>query len=406
MAASKRPRLGDALIRSGLLTSERLDYALAQQKKTNERLGQVLIKLNPLADENLREALAVQLDIPYMNLDSLTLNKKTSAKSSTAATQAPQPRTVRRWAKRSRYLSSPRSGRSSKTEPLDRPARDGRDRVTRSNHARAGSVVRDGQSRHPRTGPSFGAGGNAQSSSPKCPPTPERANTRTSTGKTKTADVIVRTLLTLAIQHRASDIHIEMLGEPLEIRYESTASWNSSISADLKRPATRAREVVSRLKILGKLDIAEKRRPQDGSFRVKVERRGARRRGSANLHRAGLLRRKHGRPRPQSFQCPHITRAAATSGTGRREAPAVARASAGIILVTCPTGSGKSTTLYASLMTVYRPTALQPSSPPRIQSSPSAINSANRRSTRRSATRSPTICSRSTSTRSRSDHGR
>ena len=87
----------------------------------------------------------------------------------------------------------------------------------------------------------------------------------------KGADVIVQRLLALAIEQRCSDIHIETLSNRIGIRFRIDGLLQAPQLGELE-PACNSlgREMVSRFKILAKLDIAERRRPQDGSFRVRL----------------------------------------------------------------------------------------------------------------------------------------
>ena len=71
-----RPRLGDVLIRSGALTEEQLDHALAQQARNHRPLGELLIKLGYITDDKMRQALARQLHISFVDLDGITIDKQ------------------------------------------------------------------------------------------------------------------------------------------------------------------------------------------------------------------------------------------------------------------------------------------------------------------------------------------
>jgi type IV pilus assembly protein PilB len=116
------------------------------------------------------------------------------------------------------------------------------------------------------------------------------------------------------------------------------------------------REVVSRIKILAKLDISERRRPQDGSFRFELERKGSR---SVVDLRVSMIPSYSG----ESVVIRILDRSGAPTGladlklslemTSRIEH--ALRRTSGIFLVTGPTGSGKSTTLYACLSHLRRP---------------------------------------------------
>jgi type IV pilus assembly protein PilB len=115
-------------------------------------------------------------------------------------------------------------------------------------------------------------------------------------------------------------------------------------------------EIVSRVKILSRLDISEKRRPQDGRFRVLLEKDGQ----VINVDfRVSIIPGYHGenvvlrmldpRAAPRSIEALGFSDAITTRLAG------LLRATTGMILVTGPTGSGKSTTLFATLRTLYRP---------------------------------------------------
>jgi type IV pilus assembly protein PilB len=171
------------------------------------------------------------------------------------------------------------------------------------------------------------------------------------------ADDVVRRLLSIAIDHDASDIHLEMLAHRLQIRFRIDGLLEQIDLGELQAACDEsAREIVSRFKILGRLDIAERRRPQDGRFRLRIERRGEQREIDLRLSivpshygESVVVRVLDRKKAPTSLVELDFPRA--VSDTLRQ---LLGRPS-GILLVTGPTGSGKSTTVYASLMTVYRP---------------------------------------------------
>ena len=116
------------------------------------------------------------------------------------------------------------------------------------------------------------------------------------------------------------------------------------------------RAIVSRIKVLGKLDIAEKRRPQDGGFRVRLERGGQ----LVNIDmRISIIPGYYGenvvlrildsRNAPRSIEQPGYA-PQITAGLCQ-----LLQNTSGLLLITGPTGSEKSTTLYGVLMTLYRP---------------------------------------------------
>ena len=171
------------------------------------------------------------------------------------------------------------------------------------------------------------------------------------------ADEIVRKLLRVAIDRGASDIHLETIERRLRVRFRIDGLLQHFNLGDLAEDLVRQRpEVLSRIKILGGLDIAERRRPQDGSFRARVH---CGPRIVAMDFRISVIPGYYGenavirildpRSAPESIEALGL----APAITGRLQ-PLI-RSTAGILLVTGPTGSGKSTTLYGMLKSVYRP---------------------------------------------------
>jgi type IV pilus assembly protein PilB len=171
------------------------------------------------------------------------------------------------------------------------------------------------------------------------------------------ADEIVRKLLRVAIDRSASDIHLETISNRLQVRFRIDGMLRhfnlGTLGDDLGRQRS---EVMSRIKILATMDIAERRRPQDGSFRARVETDG---RVVPMDFRVSVIPSYYGenavirildpRGAPESL----ATLRLAQPVTERLEQ--LIQGSAGMILITGPTGSGKSTSLFAIMKSVYRP---------------------------------------------------
>ena len=159
----------------------------------------------------------------------------------------------------------------------------------------------------------------------------------------------VNLLVTQAITDRASDIHIEPSEHDLRVRYRIDGVLHETQRA----PKQITGGVISRVKIMSDIDIAERRKPQDG--RMSVVHNGAQDRPPRGDAADGVGREdRHANPRqldrePRPAR-PVVPRRATTSVY--REAYTKPY---GMILVTGPTGSGKSTTLYATLNAVSKP---------------------------------------------------
>jgi general secretion pathway protein E len=175
-------------------------------------------------------------------------------------------------------------------------------------------------------------------------------------GKLKSPDAndahivnIVDWLLQHAFDQRASDIHIEPRREAGKVRFRIDGVLHDIYA--LPAPVTTA--VVSRLKILGRMDVAEKRRPQDG--RVKTKRPE----GSEVELRLSTLPTAFGEKMVMRIFDPDVLlRSFHDLGFGHDELKrwnSMVRNPHGIILVTGPTGSGKTTTLYSTLKDLATP---------------------------------------------------
>ncbi len=158
---------------------------------------------------------------------------------------------------------------------------------------------------------------------------------------------LVNTLLSQALKDRASDIHIEPFEAQVLVRFRIDGVLHSIV----KPPKAVQAAMVSRIKVMAGLDIAEKRHPQDGRFRVKVA-------GREVDVRVSVLPTAHGervvmRLLDRSAQLLTL-KDMGMSPAQHQIMKGVIAEPHGIVLVTGPTGSGKSTTLYASLMEVDR----------------------------------------------------
>lgn len=159
---------------------------------------------------------------------------------------------------------------------------------------------------------------------------------------------LVQVLITDAIKQRASDIHIEPMEEKLRIRYRIDGNC-----LEIEAPPKRLQgPLIQRVKILSKMDIAEKRKPQDGRIKTKVEGRDIDLRVSAlpcSWGESVVMRILDKAKNLVGLEILHGTRATSTASRRSSKRPN------GIFLVTGPTGSGKTTTLYAALSALNRP---------------------------------------------------
>jgi type IV pilus assembly protein PilB len=166
---------------------------------------------------------------------------------------------------------------------------------------------------------------------------------------------IVNNLIAQALRSKASDIHIEPYEKTLSVRYRIDGvlkSLDEVLKQKAVPPKSMANAMISRIKIMSSLDIAERRVPQDGKFQVKFE-------GRQVDFRVSILPTIHGEKAVLRILDSSSLNIGIEKLGFEPDAESAFRkalsASYGMLLVTGPTGSGKSTTLYASLREVLDP---------------------------------------------------
>jgi type II secretory ATPase GspE/PulE/Tfp pilus assembly ATPase PilB-like protein len=349
----KRARLGEILVKSKIITGEQLEIALSYQKTTGLPLGEMLINLNYINEETMRQALCKHLNIPFIDLDKFTIEatlRKLINKS---------------YAKNNRVIPVANLGNTI-TLAMEDPTNTSVVKELRSSTGLSINVVTSTSSkiRHAfaklygeeLSGEQEADHGQELISDEAVGET-SKSRYLEEYQQTQRADDAVRKIINIAVKNRTSDIHIESLDNRILIRFRIDGVLQELNLGALQDSINKNRkEIISRIKILGKMDIAEKRRPQDGSFRVRVERNGE---IVAVDFRVSIIPSYYGenvvlrildkRNAPTSIQDLGFSQVIT------EQLQQLLKRTTGILLITGPTGSGKSSTLYAALMTLFRP---------------------------------------------------
>ena len=335
-------KLGEQLIGSNLITEAQLEQALAMQRESGGRLGEVLVSLGALSEQSLAHALAAFFGFDVANLrreavDPAVLNflAEDVARQHLAfpvrLTDEGLFVAVAEPSEDLRSLLEKSSGKTVKL--LIAPLSDIRWAID-SNYRAIGTVeslVRVFES--------------------------VEGSRRRSVDATETEIVaddapvvqVVDRILTQAMRDRASDVHIEPSDDIVRIRFRI----DGALKEILQLPAAIGPGIVSRIKIMANMNIVERRRPQDGQLTITIDGKEVDVRVATTATIMGescvmrLLDKTRSVLRLNDLGMPIDTHAAYSK---------IVRAPFGMVICAGPTGSGKTTTLYATLNEVSNPT--------------------------------------------------
>ena len=339
----QRMRLGDVLIEQKLITLEQLRVALETQTRRGRRLGRLLVELGFVTEDQVVQALARQLNLRYVDLAQFNFNPSVVHKLPESA------------ARRFRAVPLEERGNTivvGMADPTDLFAFDELTRLLKRDVQAVvvaeAQVLKALDQVYRRTEEITGLAKELQQD------LGENLVDFGALSATLGADdaPVVRLLQSIfedAIQVGASDIHIEPQEDALRVRLRIDGELHAQTEADVRvAPA-----LALRLKLMAGLDISEKRLPQDGRFNVAVRQNVVDVRMSTMPTAHGesvvmrLLNRESGLLGVENLGMPQ--------GMTERFRAIINRVS-GMVLVTGPTGSGKTTTLYAALNELNSPT--------------------------------------------------
>ncbi|MFB9215620.1 GspE/PulE family protein [Vibrio sinaloensis] len=342
MRIKLRKRLGDLLVEEGIITEQQVEQALAAQKSTGRKLGAALIELGFLTEHQMLSFLSQQLDIPLIDLsradvdvDAVQLLPEVHARRLRALVIGRQHDTLRvamsdpadLFAQEALLGQLPQYGIEFVVAP-EKQLVDGFDRYYRRTKEIA-SFAEQLQAEH-QVVEAFDF------------------NIEGEDSDEVTVVKLINSLFEDAIQIGASDIHIEPDANVLRLRQRIDGVLHETLLNEVNiAPA-----LVLRLKLMANLDISEKRLPQDGRFNIKAKGQSVDIRMSTMPVQYGesvvmrLLNQSSGvRKLDESGIPQHLLERL------RRQL----KRPHGMILVTGPTGSGKTTTLYGALSELNTP---------------------------------------------------
>lgn len=329
--------IGSILVEQGLINSGQLEEAVDEQKRTGERLDRVIVRMGLLQNDEVLSIIGSHFDMPIVDLESIEVNDDTlgllPSKLVFKQRCIPIGRTdgVLRVATSDPFeLSSFDELRLLTGLGIELVLADERDisKFIRANYGVAGDTLEALSSETTHT---INTASEAESNEVEL-------------AQEASVVKLVNDLLLEAIRERATDVHIEPYEEELDVRYRVDGVLGpAGVPATINQFRN---AIVSRLKIMANLNIAEKRLPQDGRITL-------RHRGNEYDLRLSVIPMLHGegvvlRILDQSSVLLGLEQLGMPDRVLERWDNLIARPH-GILLVTGPTGSGKSTTLYASL---------------------------------------------------------
>lgn len=332
-------RLGDLLISAGVIRPEQLNDALAIQKKTRERLGDVLINNGIITEQQLIEALQMQLGVDFVDLTAVSIPLKLARF---------VPRSIAK-----KYCVVPVKLQKDElyvamSDPLNFEAQE---EVKSASHKQVVPMIATRRAVEQAIATLYGNEGTAraieemkrEAGSNQADIVPVQMSKAVDNGAAEAPTIrFVNSVIERAITERASDIHLEPQEGEMVVRMR--------IDGVLRRiftvPANLQATVIARLKIMGGMNIAERKIPQDGRAMVTAKDKEIDLRISSIPTIYGekivlrLLDKSSG----------HINRKTiGLEGEDEKKYDRLLKNSSGVILIVGPTGSGKSTTMCAMI---------------------------------------------------------
>ena len=339
---SQRKRFGEILREYDLVSQDSLDKALMLQKTSDKRLGELLVSLGALTPTQVAETLAVQLELQFIQLDRYQAQD--------AAIKMIPRNVAERLQLIPLKLDDDDTLLITMSDPLDLPAQDEIKMLTGHN-LRIATSGEDDISRNLQRMYEFSSnleGAMTEAAEVGDVYTPLAATTSTMNPDDAPLIELVNNAIQQGVREGASDIHFEAYEQMSRIRFRV----DGALYIHNQYPAVVQPAVISRIKIMAGMDIAEKRKPQDGRILTIIDGRHIDLRVSSLPTMSGEKVVLRILDRDNSFveleqlgleedDMNYINKFCETPW--------------GMMLATGPTGSGKSTTLYSMLKRISHP---------------------------------------------------
>ena len=334
-----RPTLGEVLVEMGHVLQDDLDRTLEIQLADGRPIGDLLLEIGLIDEMALAEGLARQFDLPVVDLRA-------------EEPEAPAINALGEELSRRHRVLPMRIDDSGRVFIAMRNPLDGEAISDLTSHCtRIGLMVAAGREIDAALERTFDALRSADEhirAFTLADDTIEASDTSLEVDENSPIVQVVNRIITQGVRNRASDIHIEGHASDVRVRYRI----DGALSDAIRLPARMGAPISSRIKVLADLNIVERRRPQDGQFSVVVDNRPIDIRTSAvpTVHGEKIVLRLLDKTRtlislkdlgmPPNVVAPFS---------------AIVKAPLGMVLCTGPTGSGKTTTLYATLTEINDP---------------------------------------------------
>ncbi|MFQ5588415.1 MAG: type II secretion system ATPase GspE [Nitrospiria bacterium] len=346
MIVKKRPRIGEIFVQQGSITPAQIVEALRLQKEEGGTIGDILVRQKHLKEERLLEALSKQWHIPYT--EHLNLSEIDPALTEKVPLS---------FAKRHHFLPIKREGKHilcATAKPLNLTALDDfylllkapiELCITPSNEImRCIHQVYEMATERPEDAMSDFSGENLSTLAEELAEPEDLLDTDDEAPMI----LLVNSIFFQAVQQRASDIHFEPFEREVQIRFRVDGVLHNILTS----PKRLQSALISRVKIMAGMNIAEKRLPQDGRISLRI--------GGREIDiRVSDIPTAHGerlvlRILEKSSESLNLNEIGLSENDLKTVEHLIEMAH-GIILVTGPTGSGKTTTLYSALSRINSP---------------------------------------------------